>query len=200
MPARMKTSLSYAALDLRLQGNIRRVRERRERGGNANERKDGHSPLWLASAMDLVDCVKLLLENGADVDTASNEGTTPLLIAAFHGHRDCLRLLIEKGADVNKATNQGKTPLLFASTKGHLDCARLLIKRGVAVNDEIKKTSCFEQLVTQGQVRVCLSIGRCATKMPKSLSGCLVLQQPVHGRRLALAQSAVQASTAVDMS
>ena len=49
----------------------------------------------------------LLIDHGADVDSASNDGLTPLYFAAMRGHTSCAALLIERGADVNIKTTYG---------------------------------------------------------------------------------------------
>ena len=42
--------------------------------------------------------VKLLLEEGAELETKSNNGWTPLFYAAENGHKAVVKLLLEKGA------------------------------------------------------------------------------------------------------
>ena len=58
-------------------------------------------------------CVKNLLDNGADINKVYDDGCTPLLIATYNGDIQCIRLLLGYGADVNKSNNHdGETPLL----------------------------------------------------------------------------------------
>ena len=47
------------------------------------------------------DIVKLLIENGADVNEKNALGWTPLGSAAYFGYTDVVKLLIEKGADID---------------------------------------------------------------------------------------------------
>lgn len=56
-----------------------------------------------ASLKGDLELVKLLLENGADVDEVNFIDSTPLNIAAQIGNLELVKLLLEKGANVNKS-------------------------------------------------------------------------------------------------
>ena len=47
-----------------------------------------------------LDCVKLLLEAGADIDHVDSEGRTALIAACYMGHLAAVRELIIWGADI----------------------------------------------------------------------------------------------------
>ncbi|MBR5888302.1 MAG: ankyrin repeat domain-containing protein, partial [Akkermansia sp.] len=47
---------------------------------------------WAAN-IGHTECVKLLIDAGADVNRANNEGRTPLSIAEKNGHTECAELL-----------------------------------------------------------------------------------------------------------
>ena len=69
------------------------------------------TPLFVASRKGQVDCVRLLIDDGADVNKArTDNGWTPLYVASQNGNVDCVRLLVENGADVNKATTAKAPP------------------------------------------------------------------------------------------
>ena len=59
---------------------------------------DGHNPLSRASLMGHVDVVKLLIEQGADINAKNNYGGTPLHLASEEGYTEVPKLLNEKGA------------------------------------------------------------------------------------------------------
>lgn len=57
------------------------------------------TPLFIASAQNYSDIVKLLLEKGADVNTQTNDGRIPLFIASIQNYSNIVKLLQEKGVD-----------------------------------------------------------------------------------------------------
>jgi len=59
----------------------------------------------MASQEGHIDCVQLLLESGAEVDTRNDKGATPLHLAARNGHIEVVQFLIEHHADVNACCN-----------------------------------------------------------------------------------------------
>jgi cytohesin len=65
----------------------------------------GRSALMRAAAGGHTDCVRALLEVGADTLAADNAGDTALTLASHEGHSDCVRLLVEAGADKDATTN-----------------------------------------------------------------------------------------------
>lgn len=77
-----------------------------------------------------LDMVRLLLENGADVNAIDSAGKTPLMIAVGRGNVDAVRLLIEKGADVNRKDQERESALDKAKYKNYVDIVQLLTKAG----------------------------------------------------------------------
>ena len=65
-----------------------------------------------------IECVRLLLDGGADNDVLSNTGITALMLAILHDHIDCARLLVEAGADKQIAGDDGVTALARAQSRG----------------------------------------------------------------------------------
>src|SRR5688572_9120255 len=76
--------------------------------------------------------VRLLLDNGADVNARSQQGMSPLFIAAAHsGNVDVIRLLLERGADANAPGPAGLTAALIMSANANdIASAKLLLKKG----------------------------------------------------------------------
>lgn len=79
--------------------------------------------------------IKLLIENGADVNMKVENGWTPLHYASSSGGFYSIKLLIENGADVNMKDKIGRTPLMVALTYRDYEIAEILIENGANVND-----------------------------------------------------------------
>jgi uncharacterized protein len=76
--------------------------------------------------------VKLLLSQGADVDSDDGAGFAALHYAANKSHAEVVKVLIDAGADLKAQSNKvGWTPLHFAATEGKsLDAAIALLYAG----------------------------------------------------------------------
>ena len=70
----------------------------------------------MAARTGNVDAIKILLDNGADVNAKETQrGTTPLMWAADEAHSAAVELLIERGADIKAKSNpapRGRGPAL----------------------------------------------------------------------------------------
>lgn len=69
---------------------------------------------WSYQNLGRKNIVKILIENGADVNLKDKRGSTPLYWAAFRNNFEIAKMLLEKGADVNIKNNDGATPRDFA--------------------------------------------------------------------------------------
>ncbi|KAL6893648.1 hypothetical protein ACP4OV_007746 [Aristida adscensionis] len=63
-----------------------------------------HSTKHGVSESDALECVKLLVKAGADVNSANPN--TPMLVATTNGLTDCIKYLLEAGADPNVPDHQ----------------------------------------------------------------------------------------------
>lgn len=81
-----------------------------------------------------LEMVKLLIENGVDVDVKEFRDFTPLRIAARNGHADIVQYLVEKGATIDTRAMDGATPLEHAAAKGHTDIVKYLLEKGANPN------------------------------------------------------------------
>ena len=81
------------------------------------------------------ECVRLLIEHGADIHRhVFGHKNTALGWAAIWGHTEIVRLLLEAGAVPGAQNSFGETPLHCAAEKGHVDIIRLLLDAGADVN------------------------------------------------------------------
>ena len=109
------------------------------------------TPLLVAVQNGHIDCVRLLLKYGADIEGRGDievaaggypnpdlyEGYTPLLVAAASGNIGILRCLLENGADINAVTAinvKGYTPLMISAHYEQFGAVTFLIDQGADVN------------------------------------------------------------------
>lgn len=96
------------------------------------DKHKNETPLHSATAFGRTVAVKLLLDNGANVNARRNgDRDTPLHLAALEGFKDVVELLLAKGADINAKTLSGFTPLHLTADRG---VAELLLAKGADVN------------------------------------------------------------------
>ena len=88
---------------------------------------NGSTALHLAAHKGYQLPMKVLLENGANVNAKDKSGKTPLHEAASSGNKAEAQLLIQYGADV-KAVSENQTPADYARSNGHYDVARWLME------------------------------------------------------------------------
>jgi ankyrin repeat protein len=78
--------------------------------------------------------VKLLLEHGADVNSADDKGETALHVVAGRGDLAKAKVLLDFKADVNATSDSGLTPLLYALSTQHDSMCEFLIARGAKLD------------------------------------------------------------------
>jgi ankyrin repeat protein len=117
--------------------------------------RGGLTPLLFAAREGCVECLKALLDKGADIDMPDPDGGTALILALLNYNWDAAKFLIEAGADVNLWDLYGQTPLYLAVDMNTLpvgrrvelpsldhstgeDLVRLLLARGANPNAQLK--------------------------------------------------------------
>ncbi|XP_044365217.1 ankyrin repeat and protein kinase domain-containing protein 1 isoform X3 [Triticum aestivum] len=77
------------------------------------------------SESDSLNCVKLLVKAGADMNSANP--CTPLVVAATYGLADCIKYLLEAGANPNIPDEQcGTTPIEIVADSGRRELVEIL--------------------------------------------------------------------------
>ena len=100
--------------------------------------EDGFQPLGLASFFGHVEAARLLVERGAEVNSASRNDmkVMPLHSAAATGDPDAryelAKLLLEAGADPNARQQDDYTPLMAAEQHGDERLSELLLAHGAS--------------------------------------------------------------------
>jgi ankyrin repeat protein len=74
----------------------------------------GLTPLLFAARQGCLECVKTLVEGGADVNLGDPDAITPLIMAITNAHFDTGAYLLAHGANPNKWDWWGRTPLYEA--------------------------------------------------------------------------------------
>lgn len=115
-------------------GNLERLQALVEEwSGHLNRfAKDGFTPLQLACYFNRKVAALWLIEQGANVNTISQNQMriAPLHAAATHGNLAILRALLEKGAAVNVAQEGGYTAVHQAAHRNNVPMAQLLLEFG----------------------------------------------------------------------
>lgn len=87
----------------------------------------GETPaLFAAAAANHTECIRVLLEAGADINVRNTKGSTPLMAAAFHGKLDALRQLLDAGADRHLRNNDNTNAEGFAKVRGSPEAVEML--------------------------------------------------------------------------
>jgi len=92
------------------------------------------TPLHDAAKKGNLEEIKLLLQQGVDVNAKDKEGITPLYLAAGQGHLEVAKLLIKKGAKINIKNESGNTPLHWAAYEEQIEVVKLLIENGAKIH------------------------------------------------------------------
>ena len=108
----------------------------RDPGSSARMDYSCRTPLHLASEKGKITCVKLLINDGADVDALDNDERCPLYGAAALGRVTCCKMLLEAGCNVNQADSSNVSSLFIASECGNTKTIEVLLDYNADVNIE----------------------------------------------------------------
>lgn len=100
--------------------------------------QDDNSCLHISAKHGQLECLKVLIAAGSDVNAKNKIGVTALHLAADGGHGLCLVELLAGGADINARSKGGWTALHYAAGAGRDEATARLLDAGAdaaAVND-----------------------------------------------------------------
>jgi ankyrin repeat protein/predicted DNA-binding WGR domain protein len=92
--------------------------------------RDGYAAIHYAILGNHFETVRVLIENGADVNLAGKDRLSPIAIASCYGYYDIAKLLLDKGAKVLKKDKFKRSPLIMAIKNCHARVASLLLAHG----------------------------------------------------------------------
>lgn len=96
---------------------------------NINQKNQhGSTPLILATYSGHLKIVKILIENGADINLTSNDKTTPLIWATVGSHTAIVRYLLNNNADINAKDKHGFTALMWAASKSNESLIKIFLQ------------------------------------------------------------------------
>lgn len=94
---------------------------------------DGLLPVVAAVFQDSQDVVRLLIKEGADVNSEFDTRAI-LLIAAMYGYENIVQTLIAAGADINNYEGAHTTALMFAAENNYSEIVKKLLSAGADPN------------------------------------------------------------------
>ena len=99
---------------------------------------NGGRPIVIAGEQGQLEVVRVLLNAGVDVNSASANGRTVLYGAALSGHVEVVRALLAAGANVDQGRlDGGWTPLMSGAEYGHVEIVEALMEAGA----ELERTA-----------------------------------------------------------
>lgn len=113
-----------------------------KKGINPNGRdKNGHTPLYNASFLGLIEAVDILLncDYNINIEGRDNDGRTALHAACIGGHLNIVKLLLQNCANPNCIDKDYNTPLHFAVEGGFFKIVKELVKYNANVNSRNKR-------------------------------------------------------------
>jgi ankyrin repeat protein len=96
--------------------------------------RHGTHALHWASFQGHAACVRMLLDQGADVHARDDDEETALLLTSISGNLECMQILIDAKADVNASGMGGETAAHYASLDGYPKRLQLLIDNHADLN------------------------------------------------------------------
>ena len=127
-------------IDFSEKDDVMNILELLKRGGDINQYEYGRSALHSAALSNAINAVKILIDNGINLDLQDKgSGATALHYCALYNRPEITNLILQKGGRLIVADNYGNQPLWTAvfNVKGkeeRLPLVELLLKFGANKN------------------------------------------------------------------
>ena len=107
------------------------------KNGKVNIRNNKNAtPLHIAAFAGNVSAVRLLVQNGADIDTTAFGGWNALHYAAFGGQLQVAKIMVAMGIPINSVDIGGETPLFYAIESENLNMIEWMVNNGSEINHQ----------------------------------------------------------------
>ena len=128
-----------------------------------------------------LEAMKILLENGANVNAKDSKLNTPLRCAVLMGNIEMIKLLLEYDIDIDAVDIDGDTALHFAVVKRNAEIVEVLLQNGANVNfqdQDLRTPLCYAspkiaKLLFEYEVNVGI----------KSVTGNTVFESVLNGKK-----------------
>lgn len=80
--------------------------------------------------------IRLVVQNGVDVNSKDSAGESALIVAAREGKTEVVRTLLDNHADPEIRDKTGRKPVIHAIQQGHLETLEALLEKGASPNAE----------------------------------------------------------------
>lgn len=92
-------------------------------------RESGYRPLTVAVLFDQTECIRILLERGANVNCRDTRtGFTPIMCAASHKRLDHFQMILSHCPDIYLQSSQGRNLIYILMELGLIDFFALLVE------------------------------------------------------------------------
>ncbi|CEF71376.1 Ankyrin repeat and KAP P-loop domain and Ankyrin repeat-containing domain-containing protein [Strongyloides ratti] len=126
---------------------------------NLVEPDDNLTPLIIASARGYTECVKILLDNGANPNSSDKFGSTPLIWASRKGYYKIVEFLVNSGATVDNIGMHGRTALMLAVKGNYIKTVDILLSREPKINIvDLDGVPALEIAAREGYIEICKSL------------------------------------------
>lgn len=116
------------------EGDAIQIKALLAKGVDPDSTLNGHGALHHATISNHIECAKLLIESGADVNLHAPNLQTFSMVAANYGYAEILSMLIAAGSDTERLDKQGFNAARYATLRGSSPCLEILLDAGARVD------------------------------------------------------------------